>query len=180
MAILLLTLSREQISLRCAMPFRTVLLGLAVFVLWVAPDYFWPEWRNHWLFRNPIVGDTTTSIPDHLRTDTIAIVFRSLRAVVIVPIVEELFWRAWLMRWLIGPDFRAVPLGAYTRYSFAVTAVLFAVEHGSYWDVGLMAGIAYNWWMLRTRSLGDCIFAHAVTNAALCAYVLACGKWEYW
>jgi CAAX prenyl protease-like protein len=94
--------------------------------------------------------------------------------------VEELFWRGWLMRWLIAADFRSVPLGAYTAQAFWVVAVLFASEHGAYWDVGLLAGIAYNWWMLRTRSLGDLILAHAVTNACLSAYVIVARKWEYW
>jgi membrane protease YdiL (CAAX protease family) len=58
--------------------------------------------------------------------------------------------------------------------------VLFASEHGAYWDVGLAAGVAYNWWMVRTRSLGDLILAHAVTNLCLSVYVIAAGKWEYW
>jgi hypothetical protein len=47
-----------------------------------------------------------------------------------------------------------------------VTAVLFAAEHGPYWDVELLAGITYNWWMLRTHRLADCIAAHTATNAA--------------
>ncbi len=98
----------------------------------------------------------------------------------LIPIVEELFWRAWLMRWLINPHFQKVPLGTYTATAFWFTAILFASEHGAYWDVGLAAGIIYNWWMVRTRSLADCILAHAVTNGALAGYVLLAGKWEYW
>jgi hypothetical protein len=57
---------------------------------------------------------------------------------------------------------------------------LFASEHGPYWDVGLIAGILYNLWMIRTRSIADCILAHAVTNAALSLYVIATGQWQYW
>ncbi len=99
----------------------------------------------------------------------------------IVPIVEELFWRAWMMRWIIArQDFLKVPLGAYAPQAFWITAALFASEHGSYWEVGLLTGIIYNWWMIRTRSLGDLILTHAVTNACLSAYVIFAGKWEYW
>jgi CAAX prenyl protease-like protein len=105
---------------------------------------------------------------------------RILRAVALVPIIEELFWRGWLMRWLINPRFESVKLGAYRPFSFLFTAVLFASEHGPYWDVGLITGILYNAWMVRTRSLGDCILAHAVTNACLCGYVVATHRWEYW
>jgi hypothetical protein len=108
------------------------------------------------------------------------LVLRSIRAVVIVPIIEELFWRGWLMRWVISPNFEKIPLGAYTPFSFWVVAALFASEHGSYWEVGLIAGVIYNWWMIRTKSLGDLILTHAVTNACLSAYVIAAGKWEYW
>ena len=59
-------------------------------------------------------------------------------------------------------------------------ALLFAAEHGPYWDVGLAAGVIFNLWMVRTKSLGDLILAHAVSNACLGAYVIAAGKWEYW
>lgn len=157
----------------------SIAMGIGVFVLWVAPDLVFPEYRAHWLLQNAVTGTVEGTVPEAARTDTLAILFRALRAIVIVPIVEELFWRGWLMRWLVNPDFRRVPLGTVTRYAFIVTAVLFAVEHGAFWDVGLLAGIAYNWWMIRTRSLGDLIVAHAVTNACLVAYVLASGRWEY-
>ncbi len=63
-------------------------------------------------------------------------------------------------------------MGQYTPLSFWAVALLFASEHGPYWEVGLIAGVAYNWWMVRTRNLADCILAHAVTNALLAAYVL--------
>jgi len=76
--------------------------------------------------------------------------------------------------------FYELPLGYYAAQAFWVSALLFASEHGIYWDVGLAAGLAYNWWMVRTRSLADCILAHAVTNACLAAYVLLAGRWEYW
>jgi len=108
------------------------------------------------------------------------LVFRVLSSVVNVPVLEEFFWRGWLMRWLISTDFRKVPMGAYTAQSFWFVAVLFAVEHGSYWDVGVIAGILYNWWMIRTRSLSDCVLAHAVTNACLAWYVVARDQWQYW
>jgi CAAX prenyl protease-like protein len=99
---------------------------------------------------------------------------------VIVPLIEELFWRGWLMRWIIRPDFQKVPLGSYNPKAFWIVALLFAAEHGPYWDVGLVAGVIYNWWMCRTRRLGDLIWAHAITNAALCLYIIVTKKWEFW
>ena len=172
--------SRQVVDL--AMPYwaGSVALGLGVFVLWVAPDFLWPTYREHWLFQNSITGKVGGTVDEALRGDPMVLIFRALRASIIVPIVEELFWRGWLMRWLIKNDFLSVGLGEYARDAFWITAALFAVEHGPYWEVGLMAGVAYNWWMVRTKSLGDCMLAHAVTNAVLSAYTVFGGHWQYW
>ncbi len=172
--------SRRVIDLRVARPAASIALGIVVFAVWIGPDLLAPAWRSHWLLRNALTGAVQSGLSPGLRQDGMVIAFRLLRAVILVPILEELFWRAWLMRWLIRPDFLSVPLGAFSASAFWISAALFASEHGPFWDVGLMAGIAYNWWMIRTRSLGDCILAHAVTNACLSAYVLVAQRWEYW
>ncbi|MGC2661324.1 MAG: CAAX prenyl protease-related protein [Bryobacteraceae bacterium] len=158
----------------------STLVGIAVFVIWVAPDALFPGYRHSILFSNRILGSAHASLSLAVLQNPAFLFWRTLRAVVIVPIVEELFWRGWLMRWLIDQDFKKVPLGAYSASAFWITALLFASEHGPYWDVGLLAGVAYNAWMIRSKSLADCILMHAVTNAALCAYVIAIGKWQYW
>jgi CAAX prenyl protease-like protein len=158
----------------------SVLVGLAIFVLWIAPDLLFPQYRSFFLFDNSLVGKAKSSLSEAGRNDVPVLFLRTLRAVAIVPIIEELFWRGWLMRWVINHDFERVPLGAYSALSFWAVALLFASEHGPYWDVGLVAGILFNWWMIRTKSLGDCILAHAVTNACLCGYVVATQHWEYW
>jgi CAAX prenyl protease-like protein len=84
------------------------------------------------------------------------------------------------MRWIIDKEFASVPLGTYAPMAFWSVAVLFASEHGPYWEVGLAAGVIYNWWMIRTRNLADCMVAHAVTNGLLSLYVLRTGQWQYW
>jgi uncharacterized protein len=180
LAVVLFFLSRHVIDLHSVRRLETVIIGAAVFVVWIAPDVLFPAYRQHWLFQNAILGQIVNTIPGEVLQSPLVLWPRIVQAVVIVPILEELFWRAWLMRWLIDPNFEKVPLGAYQAGAFAITAVLFASEHGPYWDVGLIAGVAYNWWMVRTRSLGDCILAHAVTNACLCGYVVATRHWEYW
>ena len=173
-------IARPVIDLRVTHLAATLGIGIAVFIIWIAPDLLIPGYRHFWLFDNAVVGKAATSLADGSKQSWLVLALRMIRAVLIVPIVEELFWRAWLMRWLIDNDFEKVPLGKYAPQSFWLVAVLFASEHGSYWDVGLLAGIVYNWWMVRTRSLGDLILAHAVTNFILSVYVIAYGKWEYW
>ena len=154
-------------------------MGVAVFLVWIAPDLLL-GYRHHWLFQNAFTGAASSSLAPALRHDAVFLTFRVASAVLLVPVLEELFWRGWLMRWLVQGDFLKVPLGTLSPASFWLVAVLFASEHGPYWEVGLAAGIAYNWWIVRTRNLADCILAHAVTNACLSAYVLMSGQWQYW
>jgi hypothetical protein len=155
-------------------------VGIAVFFLWIAPDVLIPGYRQHALFSNDVLGHLHSSIaPGELHNPWI-LGWRTARAALIVPVLEELFWRAWLMRWLINPKFQQVRLGAYTPFAFWVTAILFASEHGPYWDVGLITGVIYNLWMIRTRSVADCILMHATTNLVLSLYVIATAQWQYW
>jgi hypothetical protein len=155
-------------------------VGAAVFVLWIAPDLLFPGYRDLPLFSNAIVGRASSSLPPAAIHSIWVLAWRTARAVLIVPIAEELFWRGWLLRWLIKTDFRQVPLGAYAPFAFWATAVFFGSEHGPYWDVGFLTGIAYNLWMVRSKSLADCILMHAVTNGLLSAYVIGWGQWQYW
>jgi uncharacterized protein len=173
-------IGRPAIDLRVSNWFGTLAIGFVIFVIWILPDMLFPGYRHSILFENSILGSPGNVLSEAERSDYFVLALRALRAIIIVPIVEELFWRGWLMRWLIKPEFQEVPLGTYTASSFWITAALFAAEHGSYWDVGLIAGILFNWWMLRTKSLGHLILSHAMANACLSAYVIAAGKWEYW
>jgi hypothetical protein len=180
LAVVLLVVSRPVIDLRATNVLGSVALGFAIFLLWIVPDTLFPGYRQSIIFQNAITGKSASSLPVTALLDPVVLTLRSLRSFTIVPIVEELFWRGWLMRWLIDQDFEKVRLGTYARNSFWIVALLFASEHGPYWDVGLMAGILFNYWMVRTRSLGDLILSHAVANLGLCAYVIGLGKWEYW
>jgi CAAX prenyl protease-like protein len=175
----ILIFSLPYIRWRPSAPLQSIGIGIAVFLIWVAPDRLF-HYRHHWLFDNGVMGSATSSIPANLQITAWFLLTRTLGSVLVVPIIEELFWRGWLMRWLINPDFEKVPLGKYAPGAFWIVAILFASEHGPYWEVGLIAGVIYNWWMTRTKSLADCILAHAVTNGILAAYVMGSGAWQYW
>lgn len=172
--------SRPVLDFRVrSLPWTTA-IGFAIFVIWVAPDALIPNYRHFFLFENSITGKVASSFSDEVRANGLVIALRIFRAALLVPIVEELFWRGWLMRWLIDADIRKVALGTYSASAFWIVAILFALEHGPFWDVGLVAGILFNYWMMRTRSIGDLILSHAVANGCLSAYVLFTGHWEYW
>jgi len=179
-ALSLVFFSRKLLRPRLQRPIISLAVGVAVFLIWIAPDQLAPAWRGLWLFQNPLTGGLKTTLSAAALRDPVSLWLRAVRAVIVVPILEELFWRGWLMRWIIRPDFEKVPLGQYQARAFWITAALFALEHGPYWDVGLLAGVIYNAWMVRTKSVEDCILAHAVTNGCLAAYVVAGGHWQYW
>jgi uncharacterized protein len=180
LAAVLWIFSRHKISFRVVSPLASIAVGVGVIVIWVAPDALIPGYRDFWLFNNSLTGHASATIDAAAKSDVWTLCFRSLRAIVLVPIIEELFWRAWMLRWAADTDFESMPLGSYTTQSFWIVALLFGAEHGPYWEVGLICGAVFNWWMGKTKSLGDLILTHAVANAALSAYVLATGKWEYW
>ena len=180
-AAVLLAFSRAPLSTPPSRPLLSAALGAAVFALWVGPVVlFGPGYRHFWLFQNSVTGAAVSSIPAGLKGSLWFLALRTASCALLVPPVEELFWRGWLMRWIIDNDFFKVPLGAYQATAFWLVALMFAAEHGPYWEVGLATGIIYNWWMLRTRNLADCIVAHAVTNGLLSAYILSTGQFQYW
>jgi len=177
----ILLVSRGVLALRPSAPWGSAAVGIAVFAIWIAPDLlFGPAYRHLPIFENSVTGLAASTAPGELKHSVAFMIVRTLGCAALVPVLEELFWRGWLMRWLIEHDFRAAKIGAYTPFAFWAVALLFASEHGPYWEVGLIAGVAYNWWCVRTKNLANCILAHAVTNGLLSAYVLYAGQWQYW
>lgn len=179
LAVAILGFSRRVLPASVPNWLGSIVLGVGVCVIWVAPDALVPGWRDHWLFQNAITGRVRMSIPAREFTP-LMLILRTSRAALLVPVIEELFWRGWLPRWLQSSRFERIPLGQYTPLAFWATAALFAAEHGSFWEVGLVGGILYNWWMRRTRSLGDLMLAHAVTNLSLSIYVVVTGRYGFW
>lgn len=171
--------SRRVIPRRAPYWMGSIGLGLAVCILWIAPDVLMPGWRDHWVFQNGITGKLSLSIPPN-ELSPLMLVLRTVRAALLVPILEELFWRGWLPRYIQSNRFWEIPMGQYTPLAFWATALLFAAEHGPYWEVGLLCGIIYNLWMRHTKSLGDLVLTHAVTNLALSAYVIVTEDWRFW
>ncbi|MDX6767217.1 MAG: CAAX prenyl protease-related protein [Candidatus Methylacidiphilales bacterium] len=159
---------------RFTRPLASTLLGLAGTVLWVG---LYP-----WLGKsNP---DPSEGFNPGLFESTAIqwglIAFRMAGFVLVVPIMEEIFWRGFLQRFLVNEDFEKVDLGHFTLFSFAATTGMFVLAHADQWGVALLWGTLAGWWFIRTKSLGDVILLHAVTNLALGIYVLVTKKWYFW
>ena len=146
------------------------LTGLLVYLAWI--KMAWP-----WATQGQASGYNPFQANDGLGTMLAGI--RLFGGVVVVPIMEELFWRSFLLRYLISRQFQSVPLGAFTLASCAVTVLLFGVEH-DLWLAGMVAGLAYTLLLYRTRNLWTCIAAHASTNLLLGIHVLTTGEWHWW
>lgn len=147
-----------------------VAVGVLVLLLWI------PLYGGYFLLSEPQIVNPY-ELTGSLALPWIAI--RLLGSSIVVPVMEELFWRSFLLRYLVNPDFRQVPIGTLTTSAVAISVVLFGVEHNQ-WLAGIVAGLLYTLLLYRTKSLFSCIVAHAVTNFLLGVYVLMTEQWQYW
>lgn len=97
----------------------------------------------------------------------------------VVPLMEELFWRSLVMRWLEEADFSALDPARIGLRAVLLSSLVFGLEH-SQWAAGMLAGLVYGWLYVRSGNLWIPIAAHAVTNAGLGVWVLATGAWFFW
>ncbi|AJE03493.1 CAAX prenyl protease-related protein [Geobacter pickeringii] len=149
----------------------SLIVGIVTFLLWINMDWLLGASSPPQGFNPTVFGE------GHVRTALILL--RLCGAVLVVPVMEELFWRSFFIRYIIDGNFQQVPIGRFTWASFLATVVLFGVEH-HYILAGIAAGILYNLLLYRTRSIAHCVVAHAVTNLALGIYVLRTGEWRFW
>jgi CAAX prenyl protease-like protein len=150
------------------------LTGIFVFVLWIAPQQFFG-------FSPRLSGFNPEPLSNQPVLYWVTVVFRFLRLVVVVPFVEEIFWRGFLLRYLIDERFEQVSVGAFSWTSFSIVTLGFAFSHSAAdWLVALMTGIIYNAVAYRTKNLSSCILTHAITNLLLGVWIMKTGQWGFW
>jgi CAAX prenyl protease-like protein len=147
----------------------SIAVGIGVFVLWINLDF------------SPLAFSGSGGFDPHNdgRMDWPLAVMRLAGAALLVPVMEELFWRSFVMRWIHKPDFLKVVPAEVGIKALAISSVLFALEH-HLWFAGLLAGLAYGWLYRRSGNLWVPTLSHAVTNAALGIWVLYTGNWQFW
>jgi len=149
-------------------------MGIFVLALWVSPQWIFG-------FEERIDGFDPEVFEEGALFYWANLGVRFLRLVIVVPLLEEIFWRGFLMRYLIDEKWREVPFGKFTPMSFGVVAVFFALAHwGPDFIPALITGLLYNALAVWTRSLGVCVIAHAVTNLGLGIYIMATRQWGFW
>ncbi len=150
-----------------------IMIGLIVFVLWIRLEGWYPEL--------PFLGKRTGFDPGSLTPawKWPFVVVRFFGLVILVPLIEELFWRSFLIRWLINPDFLKVAIGRVTPLAAGITSAVFAFSHPE-WLPALLTGLLWAWLLWQTKSVSACVLSHAVANLALGLHVLTTGDWKFW
>ncbi len=159
---------RQRLSLLASS--IAVVVGVIIFVIWIKASLSWM-----------VMGSSAGYDPRGPQgsLDWFFVVVRIFGATLIVPVMEELFFRSFLMRWVVNPKFLQVdPQQVSYLYLFLVS-IVFAIEH-TLWFAGLLAGLAYGLLYMRSRNLWSPVLAHAVTNGVLGVWVILTGSWQYW
>ena len=147
-----------------------VLSGVFVFFLWILPEGLYPQ-----------IGYSEFNPYEHASGYNVylLIAFRLTGAVFIVPFMEELFWRSFALRFLISSDFKSIPLGQFSWFSFIFVSLAFGLEHHR-WLVGIAAGLVYASVLYHRKNLFAPILSHATTNFLLGIYVVSTHQWSFW
>ncbi len=161
-------------EMRWQVSWEAVGVGVAVFAVWVGLDGFYPVLKWSGTAWNP-----SHQFGDESRLAWFFIAVRILGSSLVVPPLEEVFYRSFFYRALANRDFEKVPLGYFAWMPFLVTSLVFGLQHRE-WLAGILCGFAYQGLVLRRQRLGDAITAHAITNLLLGLWVVGKGAWQFW
>jgi CAAX prenyl protease-like protein len=147
--------------------------GVLVFGLWIGLEGLYPKW-----------GKTTPWNPHEQFGAGSAmawffIVVRTVGSTLVVPPLEEIFYRSFVYRYVAQKDFLALPLNRLLVTPFLAASVLFALGHYE-WLPALLTGFIFQAVVIRTNRLGDAITAHAVANLLLALWVVGRQAWIFW
>ena len=146
-------------------------LGVGVAIAWIALDFGWTHMGEAGKGFVPLKADGSL--------DPLLVALRLFGFVLVVPVMEELFWRSFLMRRIDRADFLSLDPRAASTLALVATSLVFALEHRE-WLAGALAGLAYGMLYRRTGNLRACIASHASTNLTIAGWILATGAWTLW
>lgn len=149
-------------------------VGLVAFAVWVSPQVLFGQPRRAEGFDPSLfAGDSALYWA--------TVLGRFARLVVVVPLIEEIFWRGFLQRYLINERFQTVAFGSYTPVSFWIVVAGFTFVHAPVdYLAAAVTGALYGWLTVRTRTLLAPVVAHATTNLLLGLYIMKTGQWGFW
>lgn len=177
-------------EMKWAVSWEALAVGLGIAVLWLACDQWLPTssqiwaWFESGMARMPKSKPADQWNPVAHFVDLPAlgwglVAVRVLGRSIIVPMVEEVFYRSFVYRMLIDTNFNKVELSTYKPLAFYGTSILFGLAHGDLWMPGILTGMAYQWLALRKNRLGDSMTAHGVTNLVISIWTIYRGDWRF-
>lgn len=171
----LLWLVRPYVQeMRWKFSWEAVAVGVAVFLVWVGLDGFYPVMAERSGSFNPNEAYGAGSV-----FAIFFIVVRILGSTLVVPPLEEVFYRSFLYRYAQQSDFLKISLGRFDLKAFLIIGIVFGVAHFE-WLPGILCAFAYQGLVCRKNRLGDAICAHAVTNLLLGLWVITRGDFFFW
>lgn len=172
---------------RWSVSWPALAVGVGVCVVWVGVNGDWTTQNHLW----PKLGLGQAPAPtakqwnpfDQFGADSALgwffVLVRILGSSLVVPPIEEAFYRSFLYRYLAKANFLDLPLDRWVPGPFLGTAVIFGFSHNE-WLAGILCGLAYQWLVLRRGRLGDAMTAHGITNFLLGVWVVGRGQWNFW
>ena len=164
-------------EMRWKISWEAVVIGVAIFAIWIGLDGYYPRLSKLGEGTNPF-----KEFGDGSPTAWFYIVVHITGMTLVVPPVEEVFYRSLVYRYLVKVKFLEMPLGQFHGLSFVVTSVIFGVMHPQWWVAGIICGLAYQWLVVRKNRLGEAMTAHAITNFMLGVWIVWRGgeAWTFW
>lgn len=165
---------RPHVSeMRWAISWEAVVVGILIFGIWIGLDGHYPQWKH------PSTGNPAEAFSPHSPLPKFFNIVHILGMTLIVPPLEEVFYRSLLYRYIASPNFLAVPMNRFLPVPFFVTIGFFAIAHNE-WLPAIICGAAFQWLVIRKNRIGDAMTAHAITNFLLGIYIVWQGKWYLW
>jgi uncharacterized protein len=162
-------------EMRWAVSWEAVVVGVAIFAIWVGFDGLYPRMSEP--------GEGANPFAQFGKGSALAwayVIVHIAGMTVIVPPAEEIFYRSFLYRYFVKIDFLSMPLSQFHALSFVVTSVIFGLVHPAWWLPGIICGLAYQWLVIRKNRLGDAMTAHAITNFLLGTWIVWKNDWSFW
>lgn len=163
------------LEMRWAISWEAIVIGVVVCGVWIGLDGLYPRLAKPEGQWNPVQQFGAGSA-----TAWFYIAVRLVGSSVVVPPLEEVFYRSFLYRYFVRINFLTMPLGQFHALSFVVTSAIFGFMHPDRWLAGILCGLAYQGLAIRKNRLGDPITAHGITNFLLGLWVVWKGDWSFW
>ena len=153
----------------------SAIIGVALCAIWIGIEKNVPY--THFLGERTAFNPFTEVDDPAMRAAFFG--FRFFGLVLMVPLMEEIFWRSFLLRFITKPDFLSLKVGEFSTNALLIGAALFGLAHPE-WLPAVIFALAISLWLRYTKSLFAVIIVHVVTNLALGLWVVTQRDWIFW